>query len=225
MVLAAVLSPRGKRGGVGMGYSHIWAIWGCTAQQLNRVQYVFFPLCQSGTGSTNRRFRLEQGIPFTHSDSRTRSGSGLPLSCQNYSSNRVQSASSSPEFEFDYKLECQRSSSSPEFKCVTDIITCQHSGLLIEQLLFITKCDRVVLQSATALFITKCDKVVLQSATGIIQSATSVITKCDRYYKVRRYYKVWQYTWQDWNWSVVLEFIFLIWFVDWGYDWGFHLTW
>ena len=111
MVLAAVLSPRGGGGG-GLGYSNIWAIWGCTAQQLNRVQYVFFSLCQSGTGSTNQRFRLEQRIRFAHSDSRTRSGSGLPLSCQNYS-NRVQSASSSPEFEFDYKLECQRSSSSP----------------------------------------------------------------------------------------------------------------
>ena len=81
---------------------------------------------------------------------------------------------------------------------ITDIITSQHSGLLIEQLLFITKCDRVVLQSATPLFITKCDKVVLQSATAILlQSVTSVITKCDRYYtkcdryyKVRRYYKV-----------------------------------
>ena len=61
------------------------------------------------------------------------------------------------------------------------------SSLLNEQLLFITKCDRVVLQSVTALFITKCDKVVLQSATAILlQSATSVITKCDRYYKVRQ---------------------------------------
>ena len=37
--------------------------------------------------------------------------------------------------------------------------------------------------------IPKCDKVVLQSATAILlQSATSVITKCDRHYKVR--YKV-----------------------------------
>ena len=49
-----------------------------------------------------------------------------------------------------------------------------------------------LLQSATAFFITKCDNLLLQSATAILlQSVTSVITKCDRYYKVRRfYYKV-----------------------------------
>ena len=51
-------------------------------------------------------------------------------------------------------------------------------------------------------FITKCDKCyykvrqlfLLQSATAfLLQSATSVITKCDRYYKVWQfYYKVWQ---------------------------------
>ena len=41
-----------------------------------------------------------------------------------------------------------------------------------------------LLQSATAFFITKCDGLLLQSAT-------SVITKCDRYYKVWQfYYKV-----------------------------------
>ena len=47
-------------------------------------------------------------------------------------------------------------------------------------------------QSATAFFVTKCDNLLLQSATAILlQSVTSVITKCDRYYKVRRfYYKV-----------------------------------
>ena len=40
--------------------------------------------------------------------------------------------------------------------------------------------------------ITKCDSLLLQSVTAILlQSATSVITKCDRYYKVRQfYYKV-----------------------------------
>ena len=60
---------------------------------------------------------------------------------------------------------------------ITDIITSQHSSLLNEQLLVITKCDRVVLQSATALFITKCDKCyytvrqVWQSAT-LLQSVT-----------------------------------------------------
>ena len=46
---------------------------------------------------------------------------------------------------------------------------------------------QVLLQSATPFFITKCDGLLLQSATAfLLQSATSVITKCDRYYKVRR---------------------------------------
>ena len=47
-------------------------------------------------------------------------------------------------------------------------------------------------QSVTAFFITKCDNLLLQSAAAILlQSVTSVITKCDRYCKVRRfYYKV-----------------------------------
>ena len=46
------------------------------------------------------------------------------------------------------------------------------------------KVRQVLLQSATAFFITKCDGLLLQSAT-------SVITKCDRYYKVWQfYYKV-----------------------------------
>ena len=45
---------------------------------------------------------------------------------------------------------------------ITDIITSQHSSLLNEQILYITKCD--------SYYITKCDK---------------------RYYKLRRYYKVW----------------------------------
>ena len=54
------------------------------------------------------------------------------------------------------------------------------------------KVRQVLLQSATAFFITKCDGLLLQSATTfLLQSATSVITKCDRYYKVRQfYYKV-----------------------------------
>ena len=63
--------------------------------------------------------------------------------------------------------------------------TSQHSNLLNEQLLFITQCDRVVLQSVTAPVFAKYDKVVLQSATAILlqvgqvllQSATG-ITKC-----------------------------------------------
>ena len=41
------------------------------------------------------------------------------------------------------------------------------------------KVRKVLLQSATAFFITKCDGLLLQSATGI--------TKCDDYYKVRQY--------------------------------------
>ena len=45
---------------------------------------------------------------------------------------------------------------------------------------------QVLLQSATAFFITKCDGLLLQSATAfLLQSATSVITKCDRYYRVQ----------------------------------------
>ena len=47
------------------------------------------------------------------------------------------------------------------------------------------KVPLVLLQSATAFFITKCDGLLLQSATAfLLQSATSVITKCDKYYKV-----------------------------------------
>ena len=63
---------------------------------------------------------------------------------------------------------------------ITDIIISQHLSLLNEQILFITKCDRVVLQSATALFITKCD--------------SYFIAKCDK-----RYYKVWQYITKVWQ--------------------------
>ena len=55
---------------------------------------------------------------------------------------------------------------------------------------FITKCDRLLLQSASG--ITKCDRLLLQSASGItkrdrlsLQSASGT-TKCDSYYKVRR---------------------------------------
>ena len=55
-----------------------------------------------------------------------------------------------------------------------------------------TKCERVVLQSATALFITKCDSSVYYKVRQLclLQSATALfITKCDKCY-----YKVWQYT-------------------------------
>ena len=54
------------------------------------------------------------------------------------------------------------------------------------------KVRQVLLQSATAFFIIKCHGLLLQSATAfLLQSETSVITKCDRYYKVCQfYYKV-----------------------------------
>ena len=55
------------------------------------------------------------------------------------------------------------------------------------------KVRQVLLQSATAFFITKRDGLFLQSATAfLLQSATGItkcdnfITKCERYYKVRR---------------------------------------
>ena len=59
--------------------------------------------------------------------------------------------------------------------------------------MLITKCDDLLLQRVTASFITKCDNLLLQSATAIfvLHSATSVITKCGKYYKVKQfYYKV-----------------------------------
>ena len=58
------------------------------------------------------------------------------------------------------------------------------SSLLQSATSVITKCD--------SFFITKCDGLLLQSATAfILQSATRAITKCDRYYKVWQfYYKV-----------------------------------
>ena len=47
----------------------------------------------------------------------------------------------------------------------------------VRQSNFITKCDRLLLQSASGL--AKCDRLLLQSASGI--------TKCDRlYYKMRQ---------------------------------------
>ena len=49
---------------------------------------------------------------------------------------------------------------------------------------FITKCDGLLLQSATA-FYYKVRQVLLQTATGITK-CDNFITKCDRYYKVRR---------------------------------------
>ena len=52
-----------------------------------------------------------------------------------------------------------------------------------------TKVQQVFFQSATAYFITKCDGLLFQSATAfLLQSATSVLKKCDRYYEVRQFY-------------------------------------
>ena len=55
---------------------------------------------------------------------------------------------------------------------------------------FITKCDRVLLQSAPG--ITKCDRLLSQGASGITKcdklllQSVAGITKCDSYFKVRR---------------------------------------
>ena len=51
---------------------------------------------------------------------------------------------------------------------------------------FITKCDGLLLQSATAFSDYKVRQVLLQSATGITKR-DNFITKCDDYYKVRQY--------------------------------------
>ena len=49
--------------------------------------------------------------------------------------------------------------------------------------------QQVFLQSATAYSITKGDGLLFQSATAFfLQSATSVFTKCERYYEVRQFY-------------------------------------
>ena len=68
----------------------------------------------------------------------------------------------------------------------------------------ITKCDKRdykvrqvgVLQSVTIVdykvrqvIITKCDKIYYK-VRQVLQSVTGWVTKCVRYYKVRRYYKV-----------------------------------
>ena len=43
-----------------------------------------------------------------------------------------------------------------------------------------------LLQIASAYFITKCDRQLLEIATAVLlQSATRFIASCDRYYKVR----------------------------------------
>ena len=61
---------------------------------------------------------------------------------------------------------------------VIDVITkCDSSVYYKVRQGCVTKCD--------SYFITKCDRGVLQSATAILlQSVIEVITKCDRYYKV-----------------------------------------
>ena len=51
----------------------------------------------------------------------------------------------------------------------------------------ITKCDKCNYKVRQLFLLRKCDGLLLQSSTAfLLQRATSVITKCDRYYKVRR---------------------------------------
>ena len=53
------------------------------------------------------------------------------------------------------------------------------------------KVRQLLLQSARAFFITNCDGLLSQSATAFLLQSATGITKCDRYYKVRQfYYKV-----------------------------------
>ena len=46
---------------------------------------------------------------------------------------------------------------------------------------------RQVLQSVTAFFITKCDGLLFQSATAFLLQSATGITKCNDYFKVRQY--------------------------------------
>ena len=75
--------------------------------------------------------------------------------------------------------ECLDVHVQPPLQNTLCTVTLCNNCLLNEQVLFITKCDRVVLQSATALFITKCDRVVLQSVTALFITKCAVITKRD----------------------------------------------
>ena len=106
------------------------------------------------TSRSPYEFKTLKVLPFHHPFDFL---SHLHISCLSFTS---------PEFEFDYEFESRVQVRVCHM--ITAIITSQHSSLLNEQLLFITKCDRVVLQSATAI---------------LLQSATSV----------RCYYKMWQY--------------------------------
>ena len=64
-----------------------------------------------------------------------------------------------------------------------------HIEILEYQSIDITKCDNLFSQSATAYFVTKCNKLLLQGPTAILlESVPSVMTKCDRYYKVLQFY-------------------------------------
>ena len=60
----------------------------------------------------------------------------------------------------------------------------------VRQSNFITKFDRLLIQSASG--ITKCDRLLLQSASGttkcdrLYYKVTLGVTKCDSYYKVIR---------------------------------------
>ena len=78
------------------------------------------------------------------------------------------------------------------FEDIEGQLNCPQTSQMIYSSKAYCKVRWQLLQSATASFITNCDNLLLQSATAILlQSMTSVIAKCDRYYKVRRfYYKV-----------------------------------
>ena len=72
-----------------------------------------------------------------------------------------------------------------------------HSSIFLEQwyllLGFVRPSISSLLQSATSVIL-KCDGLLLQSVTAFITKCDlRVMTKCDRYYKVQQfYYKVWQ---------------------------------
>ena len=118
------------------------------------------------------------------SDHVTHSNSGLEFKSRVRVRLRVRIPCSSPEFDYKFEFEFESEFRVRGCHVITDIITSQHSSLLNEQLLLITKCDSSVYY-----------KVRHRVRQAFLQSAASVITKCDKcYYKMRRYYKVWRYS-------------------------------
>ena len=78
----------------------------------------------------------------------------------------------------------------------------------VRQSNFITKCDRLLLQSASG--ITKCDRVYYK-VRQVLQSVTEFITKCARYYKVRQLLQSYQNVrlqilefWKGFKWQSLL---------------------